>query len=87
MLCFLFCGTGDLPRLLAERYPDVNWVLAHAGAQQVEHHIRIAREVPNSYMELCGSMATYRAVETSRSCASAWRPGHVVGLSRYVANS
>jgi predicted TIM-barrel fold metal-dependent hydrolase len=56
-------GLDDVP-VLAERYPDVNWVLAHAGAQQVEHHIRIAREVPNSYMELCGSMATYRAVET-----------------------
>ena len=30
---------------LAERYPEVSFVLAHAGAQHVEHHIRIARQV------------------------------------------
>jgi predicted TIM-barrel fold metal-dependent hydrolase len=56
-------GLDDVP-VLAERYPNVNFVLAHAGAQQVEHHIRIARQVENAYMELCTSTATYRAVET-----------------------
>jgi len=56
-------GLDDVP-VLAERYPEVNFVLAHAGAQQVEHHIRIAGQVGNAYLELCTSMATYRAVET-----------------------
>jgi hypothetical protein len=56
-------GLDDVPELAA-RYPNVGFVLAHAGAQQVEHHIRIARQVENAWLELCGSMATYRAVET-----------------------
>ena len=56
-------GLDDVP-VLAKRYPDVNFVLAHAGAQQVEHHIRIAGQVEHAYLELCTSMATYRAVET-----------------------
>jgi predicted TIM-barrel fold metal-dependent hydrolase len=55
-------GLDDVP-VLAERYPDVNFVLAHAGAQQVEHHIRIAKQVERAYLEICTSMATYRAVE------------------------
>lgn len=56
-------GLDDVP-VLAERYPDVRFVCAHAGAQQVEHHIRIAKQVEHAYMELCTSSATYRAVET-----------------------
>jgi uncharacterized protein len=56
-------GLDDVPEL-ARRYPEINWVLAHAGAQQVEHHIRIAREVERAHLELCTSSATYRAVET-----------------------
>jgi predicted TIM-barrel fold metal-dependent hydrolase len=56
-------GLDDVP-VLAQRYPQVNFVLAHAGAQQVEHHIRIARQVERAYLELCTSTATYRAVET-----------------------
>ncbi len=56
-------GLDDVP-VLAERYPEVNFVLAHAGAQQVEHHIRIAGQVEHAYLEICTSSATYRAVET-----------------------
>lgn len=56
-------GLDEVPAL-ADRYQDVNFVLAHAGAQQVEHHIRIARQVEHAYLELCTSSATYRAVET-----------------------
>ncbi len=56
-------GLDDVP-VLAKRYPGVRFLLAHAGAQQVEHHIRIAHEVEHAYLELCTSMATYRAVET-----------------------
>jgi uncharacterized protein len=56
-------GLDDVP-VLAKRYPEVRFVLAHAGAQQVEHHLRIADQVEHAYLELCGSMATYRAVET-----------------------
>ncbi len=55
-------GLDDVPAL-ADRYPEVNFVLAHAGAQQVEHHIRIARQVERAYLETCTSMATYQAVE------------------------
>ncbi len=56
-------GLDDVP-VLAKRYPEVRFVLAHAGAQQVDHHLRIADEVEHAYLELCTSMATYRAVET-----------------------
>jgi predicted TIM-barrel fold metal-dependent hydrolase len=56
-------GLDDVP-VLTERYPDVNFVLAHAGAQHVEHHIRIAERVERAFLEICTSMATYRAVET-----------------------
>jgi hypothetical protein len=56
-------GLDDVPAL-AGRYPEVNFVLAHAGAQQVEHHIRIANQVEHAYLEICTSTATYRAVET-----------------------
>ena len=56
-------GLDEVPAL-ADRYPEVNFVLAHAGAQQVEHHIRIAHQVEHAYLELCTSSATYRAVET-----------------------
>lgn len=56
-------GLDDVPEL-ARRYPQANWVLAHAGAQQVEHHIRIARRVEHAWLELCTSSATFRAVET-----------------------
>jgi hypothetical protein len=55
-------GLDEVP-VLAERYPEVNFVLAHAGAQQVEHHLQIAGRVEHAYLELCTSMATYRAVE------------------------
>jgi len=56
-------GLDEVPTLAA-RYPDVNFVLAHAGAQKVEDHIRVADQCGNAYLELCTSSATYRAVET-----------------------
>jgi uncharacterized protein len=56
-------GLDDVP-VLAERYPDINFVLAHAGAQQVEHHLRVAGQVERAYLELSTSTATHRAVET-----------------------
>ncbi len=56
-------GLDDVPTL-AGRYPDVAFILAHAGAQKIEEHIKIANECPNTYLELCTSTATYRAVET-----------------------
>jgi predicted TIM-barrel fold metal-dependent hydrolase len=56
-------GLDDVPEL-SERYPNASFVLAHAGAQHVEHHIRIAGRTQNTYFELCTSSATYRAVET-----------------------
>ena len=57
-------GLADQVPTLAERYPDVNFVLAHAGAQKVEEHIRIANDYENTHLELCTSSATYHAVET-----------------------
>lgn len=56
-------GLDEVPTL-ASRYKDVNFVLAHAGAQKVEEHIQVANECENAYLELCTSNATYRAVET-----------------------
>jgi len=56
-------GLDDVP-VLAERYPEANFVLAHAGAQQVAHHLRVAGRVEHAYLELSTSTATYRAVET-----------------------
>jgi len=56
-------GLDEVPAL-SSRYKDVSFVLAHAGAQKVEEHIRVANECGNAYLELCTSTATYRAVET-----------------------
>ena len=57
-------GLADQVPGLASRYSGANFVLAHAGAQKVEEHIQIANEHENTYLELCTSNATYRAVET-----------------------
>jgi len=57
-------GLADQVPTLAKDYPDVSFVLAHAGAQQVEEHIRIANDHANTYLEVCTSSATYRAIET-----------------------
>ncbi len=57
-------GLADQIPTISSRYKDANLVLAHAGAQQVEEHIQIANECENTYLELCGSNATYGAIET-----------------------
>ena len=57
-------GLADQVPGLAEKYKGVNFVLAHAGAQKVEEYIQIANMHKNTYLELCTSSATYRAVET-----------------------
>ncbi len=57
-------GLADQVPTLAARYKDVNFVLAHAGAQVIEEHIKIANDYENTNLELCTSSATYRAVET-----------------------
>ena len=57
-------GLADQVPGLADRYKGVNFVLAHAGAQKVEEYIQIANEHENTYLEICTSSATYRAVET-----------------------
>ena len=57
-------GLADQVPTIAARYKDINFVLAHAGAQVIEEHIKIANDFENIYLELCTSNATYRAVET-----------------------
>ena len=49
---------------LASLYKGANFILAHSGVGTVEEYIRLAREYPNVYLELCGSMCVYGVIET-----------------------
>ena len=58
---------------LSERFPNVRWVLAHAGGWGPEKAIEAARDLPNVYLETCGSGAAHRAIENSVRKAGADR--------------
>jgi predicted TIM-barrel fold metal-dependent hydrolase len=45
------------------RCPNVNFVLGHAGAVAREHYVRLGREYPNVYLELCFSACPRGLVE------------------------
>ncbi len=57
-------GLSEQGPKLATRYPGVKFIFAHAGAQKVEEHIKIAQDHENVWLEICTSSCTYRAVET-----------------------
>ena len=57
-------GLSEQGPKLASRYKGVKFIFAHAGAQKVEDHIKIAQDHENVWLEICTSSATYRAVET-----------------------
>ena len=42
-------------RALAERFPQVKWVLAHEGSNLREGSMEAARTIPNLYLETCAS--------------------------------
>ncbi len=48
---------GELEQLepLVRQYPRVNWLLAHTGSNLKAEYIRLARQYPNVYPELCFS--------------------------------
>ena len=48
---------------LSERFPNVKWVLAHAGGSGREDTLEAARDLPNVYLETCGSGAAFGAIE------------------------
>ena len=58
---------------LSERFPSVRWVLAHAGGWGPEKAIEAARDLPNVYLETCGSGAAHGAIENSVGKAGADR--------------
>ena len=58
---------------LSERFPNVRWVLAHAGGWGPEKAIEAARDLPNVYLETCGSLAAHGAIESSVRKAGADR--------------
>ena len=57
--------------LLSERFPRVKWVLAHAGGWGPEKAIEAARDLPNVYLETCGSPTGQGAIESSVKTAGA----------------
>ncbi len=58
---------------LSERFPNVKWVLAHAGGWGPDKAIEAARDLPNVYLETCGSLAARGAIENSVRTAGADR--------------
>jgi len=58
---------------LSERFPRVKWVLAHAGGWGPEKAIEAARDLPNIYLETCGSPTGQGAIESSVKTAGADR--------------
>ncbi len=50
-------GTTMLKRYTAftERYPNIKWVIAHAGGSTSEDAAETARTLPNVWLETCGS--------------------------------
>lgn len=50
---------GELDLLLPaiEKYPDIHWLLAHAGACDVDKYIRLAAEHPSVFLETALSVA------------------------------
>ena len=48
---------------LSERFPNVKWVLAHAGGSGRDDALETALDLPNVYLETCGSGAAFGAIE------------------------
>ena len=51
-------------RQFAERYPQASFLLGHSGSTNEDGYIQIARQTPNVYLELCGSVTRRGIVET-----------------------
>ena len=58
---------------LAERFPEVKWVLAHAAGGGMADAIETARAVPSVYLETCGSGGAHNGVKDSVDGAGADR--------------
>jgi predicted TIM-barrel fold metal-dependent hydrolase len=54
---------------LSERFPNVKWVLAHAGGSGNQATLEVARDLPNVYLETCGSGAAFGAIEKAVATA------------------
>ena len=50
---------------LAQRFPDINWILAHAGNMEEGRieSVKAAIECPNIYLETCSSYGDHGAIE------------------------
>lgn len=46
-----------------QRYPSVNFLLAHSGSAQLDKYIRFGRDYPNAFLELCFSVGPRGLVE------------------------
>ncbi len=60
---------------LAERFPEVKWVLAHAAGNGSPDAIEAARAVPTVYLETCGSGGAHNGVKNAVDGAG---PGRVL---------
>jgi predicted TIM-barrel fold metal-dependent hydrolase len=60
---------------LAERYPNVSWIMGHAGGTEAGREIGVeaARKVPNLYLEICSSWRNPGSIEQLVSGAGADR--------------
>ncbi len=58
---------------LSERFPNVKWILAHAGGSGNQATLEVARDLPSVYLETCGSGAALGAIERAVGTAGADR--------------
>ena len=59
-------GTDEMfsqVRTIAEKFPRLNLLLAHAGSSRVEEYVKIARELENVYLDICMSATPRGLVE------------------------
>lgn len=50
-------------RTLAAEFPNASFLLAHSGAENVDGYVKIARELPNVYLDTCMSRGPRGLVE------------------------
>jgi predicted TIM-barrel fold metal-dependent hydrolase len=60
-------------RLFSEKYPRVNFLLAHSGIVALSEYIKIARELPNVFLDICSSAFPYGALDRMIAGAGAER--------------
>lgn len=53
----------DLLEKAIGKYPDINWLMGHSGAAEVDKYIRFGRDYPSVFLETCFSVCPRGLIE------------------------